>query len=163
MFCGTENSLLPLSGIETRILKPGANQLHWLPTCNQPLIKRRHPVGINCLLIVRRCVLSSNQPDNLSRNFGRFHFLLTKTRVCAVARLAFRLPDALLSVLRRHRLCRRSVPPVDKRSDGLAKSSQLQNGFVAEELILEQLSDTHIRRTTLQLPATNLSSPDVSF
>lgn len=83
--------------------------------------------------------------------------------MCAVARLAFRLPDALLSVLRRHRLCRRSVPPVDKRSDGLAKSSQLQNGFVAEELILEQLSDTHIRRTTLQLPATNLSSPDVSF
>ena len=107
--------------------------------------------------------LSSNHTDNLSRNFGRIRFLLTKTRVSAVVCLAVCRPDALLSALRRHRLCHRSAPPVDKSSDRVAKSSQLENGFVAEQIILEKLSDTRIRRTTLQLPATNLSSPDVSF
>jgi len=107
--------------------------------------------------------LSFNHPDYLSRNFGRIRFLLTKTRASAVACLAVYRPDALLYALRRHRLCRRSAPPVDKSSDWLAKSSQLENGFFAEQLILEQLSYTRIRTTTLQLPATNLSSPDVSF
>ena len=81
----------------------------------------------------------------------------------AVASLDVRLPEALLSVLRSHRLYRRSAHPVDKLSDRTAKSPQLENAFIAEQLILKQLSDTHIRRTTLQLSATNLSSPDVSF
>lgn len=74
-----------------------------------------------------------------------------------------RLPVALLSVLRRHRLYRQSAHPVDKLSDRVAKSPQFENGFLAEQLILVQLSETRIRRTTLQFPATNLRSPDVSF